>query len=309
MPRQLVRNQDLASDTARLNLLVNGGFERWQRGDGPFTGNGVMGADRWQNSIGGATTISVQRTQSIVDASLNAASITVANYDGVNPASIYQHLNDIEYNYQLMLRTMSFSCRVQASIANAVRLEVFAAGGVSAASAYHPGDGTWRTLTCTIVRNVNNGSTDLHLRVYGNGTVYADNAMLVVGMVPADYVPLHPADDLARCLRYYQRWNNDSSSAYWAVGSTQANATDHYSMLPFKAQFPGTPSFTYAMTVQMINAPLTASSPGPSSFTMVNNSLSTGLMKFTTAAAFNTAGAVCYLGAGPNGWFALEYNP
>ena len=28
--------------------------------------------------------------------------------------------------------------------------------------------------------------------------------MLVVGSQPADYVPLHPADDLARCLRYYE---------------------------------------------------------------------------------------------------------
>ena len=27
---------------------------------------------------------------------------------------------------------------------------------------------------------------------------------------PADYVPLHPADDLARCLRYYEMWDSDS---------------------------------------------------------------------------------------------------
>jgi hypothetical protein len=35
-------------------------------------------------------------------------------------------------------------------------------------------------------------------------TAYLDNAMLVVGTQPCDYVPLHPADDLARCLRYYE---------------------------------------------------------------------------------------------------------
>jgi hypothetical protein len=28
--------------------------------------------------------------------------------------------------------------------------------------------------------------------------------MLVVGSQAANYVPLHPADDLARCLRYYE---------------------------------------------------------------------------------------------------------
>ena len=28
--------------------------------------------------------------------------------------------------------------------------------------------------------------------------------MLVIGQMPAAYIPLHPADDLARCLRYFE---------------------------------------------------------------------------------------------------------
>src|SRR5436190_5959055 len=41
------------------NLLVNGGFEIWQRGAGPFT-SGVC-ADRWGIAIGGSSTLSVSQ--------------------------------------------------------------------------------------------------------------------------------------------------------------------------------------------------------------------------------------------------------
>ena len=44
----------------------------------------------------------------------------------------------------------------------------------------------------------------MSISIAAAGTYYVDNAMLVVGSQPADYAPLHPADDLARCLRYYE---------------------------------------------------------------------------------------------------------
>jgi hypothetical protein len=43
---------------------------------------------------------------------------------------------------------------------------------------------------------------------------YIDNACLVVGSQAADYAPLHPADDLARCLRYYEVYGAMQNEIY-----------------------------------------------------------------------------------------------
>ena len=65
-----VTNAKLASDTARANLLTNGGFEIWQRGNGPYTGNGVYIADRWLLTL--VDTLSVSRNTANVDTSLGS---------------------------------------------------------------------------------------------------------------------------------------------------------------------------------------------------------------------------------------------
>ena len=46
--------------------------------------------------------------------------------------------------------------------------------------------------------------------------------MLVVGSQPCDYVPLHPADDLARCLRYYEVLGRNGSGSITAGGVATA---------------------------------------------------------------------------------------
>src|SRR5215217_228252 len=64
-----VTNAKLGPDTARANLLTNGGFEQWQRGAGPFVtaASGIFTADRWQSQMGGAAgpTVTVTRETTI----------------------------------------------------------------------------------------------------------------------------------------------------------------------------------------------------------------------------------------------------
>src|SRR5262252_5943387 len=74
-----VTNAKLGTDTARLNLLSNGGMEIWQRGNGAFSGNGVYTADRWATSWIGTDTASVQRETSVIDTTLGSgASLRIA---------------------------------------------------------------------------------------------------------------------------------------------------------------------------------------------------------------------------------------
>src|SRR5215471_14015617 len=56
LANQAVTNVKLGTDTARLNLLTNGGFEIWQRGNGPFTANSAYTADRWLISLASGDT-------------------------------------------------------------------------------------------------------------------------------------------------------------------------------------------------------------------------------------------------------------
>src|SRR5215467_12699065 len=80
---QQVLNPLQAPGTNRRNYLVNGGFEIWQRGTGPFQGNGTYWADRWRCDIGVApvTQFDLHRVSSTI--SLGAASGYAASL-GVN---------------------------------------------------------------------------------------------------------------------------------------------------------------------------------------------------------------------------------
>lgn len=197
-----VTNAKLASDVARANLLTNGGFEIWQRGTGPFTANGAWTADRWMISLGGASTISVGRDSTFIDpnGSVFAAAVTYTH-----AAESYLAQSVLEVTGQLRGRTVTYSARVRTATASAVRLAVTVTGGAGVVyGSYHTGDSTFQTLSVTTP--VAAGATGVGVNVVFNAScsAYIDNAMLVVGSVAADYAPLHPADDLARCLRYYE---------------------------------------------------------------------------------------------------------
>jgi hypothetical protein len=98
---------------------------------------------------------------------------------------------------------VSWSVRVKTATANAVRLRLDG-NTTGTPSAYHSGNGTYQTLTVTETIPVGVSSIIARVLLDVACTAYLDNACLVVGSQAANYVPLHPADDLARCLRYFQ---------------------------------------------------------------------------------------------------------
>ena len=218
MSRQQVPNYELQTDTARLNLLTNGGFEIWQRGTGPFTAVGVHSADRWVVSPGGSSTMSVSRDGTNIDPQGGGQYSAAVTYTHNAESFFYQPL--YSESTHLRGRTISASVRVRTSTANAVRLAIY--DGVYTYGAFHTGDGTWQTLTVT--RAVSGSQCDVRIAFDASCTAYVDNAMLVVGSVPADYAPLHPADDLARCLRYYERVGDGSEIliAGWSGAASEA---------------------------------------------------------------------------------------
>ena len=205
-----VTNAKLGTDTARLNLLTNGGFEIWQRGNGPFTASNAFTADRWQILLGGSDTIAVSRDAANVDVA--GAACAVCTYTRVTGGTGLANPVGADAT-ALRGRTVTMSMRVRTGTANAVRLRCN--DGVTGLQygAYHTGSGAYETLTLTYAVAATATALNIGPDFQQSCTAYLDNAMLVVGSVPADYAPLHPADDLARCLRYYETIGADSTGA------------------------------------------------------------------------------------------------
>ncbi len=181
-----VTNAKLGSDTARLNLLVNGGFEVWQRGNGPFAATGNFAADRWQMSFGGGTMSVTRDTANVATPDSAACAAVVVT----SPSNVL--LTQTLEGTHLRGRTVTFSMRVKTSTASAVRINVFD-GVATQASAFHSGGGAYETLTVTATLGAAvTGTNILQVSFAVACTAYLDNAMLVVGSQAADYAPLHP---------------------------------------------------------------------------------------------------------------------
>jgi hypothetical protein len=200
-----ITNAKLASDTARANLLTNGSFDVWQRGPGPFSiAGGFTSADRWLcGAVSGTDTFSVSKDTTNMDAASGSKTCAAATY-GLGTGGGLYFINQVGNDAaQIANRVLSLSMRVRTSSPNAVRLTLYT-GSAFVYSAYHSGGGAYETLTLTATMGSGAQAGNAGVYFTASCTAYLDNAMLVVGSVPADYAPLHPADDLARCLRYYE---------------------------------------------------------------------------------------------------------
>jgi len=248
-----VTNAKLASDTARLNLLTNGGFEVWQRGNGPFTANasGVYGADRWSGVAIGTDTLSVSRhtTAGNLDIGSSAcAAVTFTLGTGAGTSQLYQ---DFSFDgIQLAGRTVTLSVRVKCSTPNAVRIALngFDASSHYTYSGFHSGGGAYETLTVTATMSATLTRCQTAIFFAASCTAYIDNAMLVVGSVPADYAPLHAADELHRCQRYFELMGGTSGGGPDILGYA-GTAGEVWGMTAFfKATKPVTPTLTKIVT-------------------------------------------------------------
>jgi hypothetical protein len=252
-----VTNVKLAADTARLNMLANGGMEIWQRGNGPFASNNTLTADRWTVQIG--ATASVTRETTTTDGGGVSAKIVTS---GAGTTYLGQKLEGFA---ELGSRTLTMSARVHASVASAVRLNLQTNGANNNYSSYHPGGSTWQTLTVTATVPASPTRIDAYIQFDLAVTAYIDNIMLVVGAVAADYVPLHQGDDWGRCLRYYEQIGWPGANDFTVSGHCSGAGQAWYQYAPFKEMKMTTPTVTKIGTWTVNNC----GQPAPSSATPV----------------------------------------
>jgi hypothetical protein len=204
-----VTNAMLGPDVARASLLVNGGFEIWQRGGGPYTASNAFFADRWLQTLVGTDTFSTSSDTINYDAGSGSRYCAATTFTiGTGAGQSYQgQLLNATDGHQVRSRTFSFSIRVRTSTANAVRAAIKSdgTGGTTTYSGFHPGTGAYATLNVTATLPAD--ATYLYVLLYytASCTAYLDNAVVVSGSQYANYVPLTPADEWTRCLRYYEQ--------------------------------------------------------------------------------------------------------
>ena len=232
--------------STNASLLTNGSFDVWQRGNGPFTGNSAYSSDRWQSLIFGTDALSISRDTANVDTGSRAgAACTFSLGTGGGSTAIGQQYNAGD-GFQVAGRVVSASVRVKTATASAVRIGIFTdgTGGTTTYSSFHTGGGAYQTLTVTVTVPTNATTVWLYAGVFAAScTAYLDNAMLVVGSQPADYAPLHPADDLARCLRYYEVLGETPSCLIFSESNAAASGLVRGQMY-YKSRKSVTPTLT-----------------------------------------------------------------
>jgi len=231
------------------NLLVNPGFEIWQRGVGPFTADNAWVADEWQlDSLQGGESHSCEREST--NKKFGTYSVKYTGTDIENGGGVQQ---GIEHYKSLEGLWLTFSVWVKTTKSD-VHLHIVDYDGSldTVASADHSGGGDWEQLTVT--KQIRTGLTtyaghphSFGLRVgctfpSGTGTFYADGASLVVGEYRSgvDFLPLNPAEDMQRCERFYQ------TEGVFALGfsGNAVNGVTYYAFSSFHTAMYAIPTIT-----------------------------------------------------------------
>jgi len=219
-----ITNVKLGTDTARLNLLVNGGFDIKQRSAASVTANDGYLLDGWRTQFISGSSATITQITSTIGSKGLSGQVAYTHAAGGSVRQTNQSL--IEQLGQLRGRTLTLAVSVKSTVAGTVRVVIYDSVSGAVNSAFNVGTTEERlTVTATVAA----AAAALYAWVEvttASCTVEVNDAMLVVGSVPADYAPLHPVDELARCLRYYEISPGGSGSVGimmgQAISTTQA---------------------------------------------------------------------------------------
>jgi hypothetical protein len=293
VPFEQIANAVQGTDVARLNLLTNGGFEIWQRGTS-FPGANGYCADRWFAGIQTGTW-TVSRDNAVVSSGSNySAKMVLSGW-----TSSYNYLRAAlpTVDTALQGKTITVAVDIYSTASNIVSLRFFTAGSATnpdSRSARNTVTNAWYRASMTMTVPSDATLVYLDIEQNGNSTVYADNATLVVGSQPADYIPMHPADEGTRCLRYYEvigsSVNSINIQGYGAASGGVA------CWIPFKVLKAAAPTVTKNGTWVVINC------GQPSNYSNSNE----GFMLYVVATAL---GGILISNNATNANFVFEANP
>ncbi len=193
----------VGNTSPRTNLLINGGFEIWQRGNGPFTTHGAYAADRWQVLLAAGTGSVAVSLDTVTCDFLSQTSAKIVFTSGTSPyAGVQQR---IEAPNVLRGVPVTVSARVFSNIPGAtVNITENGNGATQTNGSPSLRTNMWETITCTRVLGGSVNTLDISISCPPGATMYVGKVTTAVGVLPLAYTPPPIADILARCERYYE---------------------------------------------------------------------------------------------------------
>ena len=224
--------KDVVAKAGRRNLIINGGFDVWQRGESHSAIG--YGSDRWHTSSPSSISL-VKEADSLHG---NVAALTISNTD-TNYVQAIENLSGLFLSKEV---TLSFwvksdtitSSKIQAYNGAAFTLEI----GYDITSSWTKVSKTFNTGSSYTAGTV--------FRLYvlrtsnTTGTVRFANVQLELGSVATDFEHRLYGEELALCRRYYQRFGG---AAYIGLATGVQGSTT-------------TSKFTFVHPVQMRATPL-----------------------------------------------------
>ena len=206
----------LASDvknlkSGRKNLIINGGFDVWQRGvytTATTIVNAAVTADRWRFNSTVAGTIQDLQDGVVRLEATAAGTGTIRKYQNIEDRGLYRHISS---------KTVTFSAWVKSNTPNA-RIELYQSAW-NGFDASHSGGGDWEYLSVTQTLVDISAIPDGHLmtQIGLDGFDSANVAIAIgdyiefkevqleLGSVATDFEHRSYGEELALCQRYYQK--------------------------------------------------------------------------------------------------------
>jgi len=241
-----------AIGAGRKNLIINGGFDVWQRGTSSANFSNYATADRWkQVTHGNVSKVTVDDRNC-----LKFTSNTGTSYDYIR-----QFIEDFG---QFKGKTLTLSFDMKASQATQYRTDFWLKDNSDTYVVYGGNNNgvfngnittSWDrysvsiTVPSSYVVKASNAKLEVNIGLVDgtNGIdCYIDNVQLEVGSTATDFEHRSYGEELALCQRYYEKVNGDST---WFFYPTKLGNFDDYgrAQVSFAVQKRDTPTITWNM--------------------------------------------------------------
>lgn len=229
----------------RKNLIINGGFDVWQRGTSQTT-SGYGSVDRWRCDTDGSFTAS--KTEDIVNGK------KVATISSVASGQTYHVLQQrIEFLRRFQGRVLTLSGWIKGSVGTYTQyIEFRDAGGTSITNETFDTTytGSWQFVEHTFVVPTNasfdNDSSWFNVAFYGGASLALSDVQLELGSVATEFEHRSYGEELALCQRYYTILKNQSASTAHALSYFGAYlSTRGFTSLSLPTTLRGEPTVTY----------------------------------------------------------------
>jgi len=206
---------DIGQIGGRRNLIINGGFDVWQRGTS-FTSNGYT-ADRWLKI--GNDGVNVSQTTDTTSFNGNSLRIECTANNG-SYFGVAQYIELSKDYTATILPNMVLSAMVKSNTSNTVLRNYDGATNIT--SNAHSGNGQWEKLELVISGRTSVATDKMEISidtttpsvVFGNSLVgdYIEctNVQLELGSVATPFEHRPYGEELALCQRYYYKQSSDN---------------------------------------------------------------------------------------------------